>query len=57
MTLSLASGLGAGVGAVASYKVADALVAKSPALPDGRVFGWIARNVDDRPRATSVAIF
>ena len=45
------------MGAVASYKVADALVAKSPALPDGRVFGWIARNVDDRPRATSVAIF
>jgi hypothetical protein len=57
MTLGLASGLGAGIGAVASYKVADALVAKSPRAPDSRLFRWIARNVDDRPRATGVAIF
>ena len=51
--LGVASGLGAGIGAVASYKVADALVAKTPGLPEGRTFRWIARNVDDRPRATS----
>jgi hypothetical protein len=55
--LGLASGLGAGIGAVASYKVADALVAKTPGLPEGRTFRWIARNVDDRPRATSFGIF
>jgi len=57
MTLGLASGLGAGIGAVASYKVADALVGKSPRVPDGRLFRWIGRNVDDRPRATAFAIF
>lgn len=57
MTLGLASGLGAGVGAVASYKVADALVGKNPRVPEGRLFRWIGRNVDDRPRATSLAIF
>jgi hypothetical protein len=57
MTLGLASGLGAGIGAVASYKVADALVAKSPNLPEGRLFRWIGQNVDDRPRATAFAIF
>jgi hypothetical protein len=57
MTLGLASGLGAGIGAVASYKVADALVARSPNLPEGRLFRWIAQNVDDRPRATAFAIF
>ena len=57
LVLGVASGLGAGIGAVASYKVADALVAKSPRVPDGRVFRWIARNVDDRPRATSFVIF
>jgi hypothetical protein len=57
MGLGVASGLGAGIGAVASYKVADALVAKSPRQPDGRMFQWIGRNVDDRPRATSFAIF
>ena len=57
MTLGLASGLGAGVGAVASYKVADALVGKNPRMPEGRLFRWIGRNVDDRPRATALAIF
>jgi hypothetical protein len=57
MGLGLASGLGAGIGAVASYKVADALVAKSQYVPEGRTFRWINRNVDDRPRATSFAIF
>lgn len=57
MGLGLASGLGAGIGAVASYKVADALVTKSPRPPDGRVFRWIGRNVDDRPRTTALVIF
>jgi len=57
MTLGLASGLGAGIGAVASYKVADALVAKTPHLPEGRLFQWIGRNVDDRPRLTAFGIF
>ena len=57
MTLAAASGLGAGIGAVASYKVAETLVTRTPAAPDGRVFQWIARNVDDRPRATSMAVF
>jgi hypothetical protein len=57
MGLGVASGVGAGIGAVASYKVADALVGKTPRLPDGRIFHWIARNVDDRPRATGFAIF
>jgi hypothetical protein len=57
MGLGLASGLGAGVGAVASYKVADALVGKSQYVPEGRTFRWIARNVDGRPRATWCAIF
>jgi hypothetical protein len=42
---------------VASYKVADALVARSPNLPEGQLFRWIAQNVDDRPRATAFAIF
>jgi predicted Na+-dependent transporter len=57
MTLGLASGVGAGIGAVASYKVADAFVTRSPRRPEGRLFGWIARNVDKRPRAAACAIF
>jgi hypothetical protein len=57
MGLGVASGLGAGIGAVASYKVADALVAKSQYVPEGRTFRWITRNIDDRPRSTSFTIF
>ena len=30
---------------------------RSNAQPDGRVFRWIARNVDARPRLTSFVIF
>ena len=57
MLLGVASGLGAGIGAIAGYKVADALVGRSPTPPDGRVFRWIARNVDLRPRLTTFVIF
>jgi len=57
MLLGVSSGLGAGIGAIAGYKVADAVVGRSAAPPDGRVFRWIARNVDRRPRLTTFAIF
>lgn len=57
LLLGLASGLGAGIGAVLSYKVADALVAHTPGLPQGRLFRWVDRNVDERPRATAFVIF
>ncbi len=57
LVLGLASGLGAGIGAVLSYKVADALVTRTPGLPEGRVFRWVARNVDTRPRASWFVIF
>jgi len=57
LVLGLASGLGAGIGAVLSYKVADALVTRTPGLPEGKVFEWVARNVDTRPRASWCVIF
>src|SRR6478735_489705 len=57
MLLGVASGLGAGFGALAGYKVADAIVGRTPQAPDGRVFRWISRNVDHRPRLTTFAIF
>ena len=55
MMLGVASGLGAGIGAIAGYKVADAIVGRNAAVPDGRVFRWMARNVDRRPRLTTFA--
>jgi hypothetical protein len=57
MILGAASGLGAGIGAVAGYKVAETIAGRSPAPPSGRVFGWLARNVETRPRATRLVIF
>ncbi len=57
LILGVASGLGAGIGAVLAYKVAETVVTKSGAEPDGRVFRWIARNVDTRPRLTAFVIF
>jgi hypothetical protein len=55
--LGVASGLGAGIGSLAGYKVADALVGRSPTPPSGRIFRFLARNVDARPRLTRLAIF
>jgi hypothetical protein len=57
LLLGIASGLGAGIGAILAYKVADTLVVRTHAEPDGRVFRWIARNVDTKPRLTSFMIF
>ena len=57
MLLGVASGLGAGIGALAGYKVADTVVGHSAAPPDGRVFRWLARNIDRRPRLTKFWIF
>ncbi len=57
LVLGVASGLGAGIGAVLAYKVADAVVAKSHAQPEGRMSRWITRNADARPRLTSFVIF
>jgi hypothetical protein len=57
LILGIASGLGAGIGSILAYKVADTVVVKSHAEPDGRAFRWIARNVDRKPRLTSFVIF
>jgi hypothetical protein len=57
LVLGIASGLGAGIGAILAYKVADTVVVKSNAQADGRVFRWINRNTDAKPRLTSFVIF
>ena len=57
MLLGVASGLGAGIGAIMGYHVATRITGKDPALPDSRMFRWISRHVEDRPRATKWMIF
>jgi hypothetical protein len=57
LLLGFASGLGAGIGAIMGYYVADRITGRDPALPDSRMFRWISRNVDNSPRATQMMIF
>ena len=57
LLLGFASGLGAGIGAIMGYHVATRITGKDPTLPDSRMFRWISRNVDHRPRATKWMIF
>jgi len=57
MILGVASGLGAGLGALAGYKVAEALVGRNTPPAGGRLFRWLSRNVDEKPRATKFVIF
>jgi hypothetical protein len=57
LVLGVASGLGAGIGAILAYKVADTVVVKTQARPEGRAFRWITRNTDSRPRLTTLVIF
>jgi hypothetical protein len=57
MVLGLACGVGAGVGEIISYVVADAILARTPGLPASRVYRWIERNTERRPMLTKLAIF
>jgi uncharacterized membrane protein YdjX (TVP38/TMEM64 family) len=57
LTLGLVAGVGAGIGEIISYKVADVVIARNPELPRGAMFQWVARNVDTHPRRTWLAIF
>ena len=57
LVLGLACGIGAGVGEIISYLIADAVLARTPGLPESRVYRWIERNTERHPVLTKVAIF
>jgi membrane protein YqaA with SNARE-associated domain len=57
LVLGLACGIGAGVGEIISYLIADAILARTPELPESRVYRWIERNTDHHPVLTKLAIF
>ena len=57
LLLGLASGVGAGVGELISYLIADKILARTPGLPDSRVYRWIERNTETHPLLTRFAIF
>src|SRR5262249_11198686 len=57
VVLGLACGVGAGVGEIISYLIADAILTRAPGLPDSRVYRWIERNTEKHPLLTKLAIF
>ena len=57
VVLGVACGVGAGVGEIISYVIADAILARTPGLPESRVYRWIERNTERHPVLTKLAIF
>ena len=57
LVLGLACGVGAGVGEIISYLIADAILSRTPGLPNSRVYRWIERNTEQHPVLTRLAIF
>ncbi|HZP28299.1 MAG TPA: hypothetical protein VFC99_05070 [Acidimicrobiia bacterium] len=57
LELGLAAGVGSGIGALISYAVADKLLDRVPDLAGSRLYQWVDRNAEARPRHTWLAIF
>ena len=57
LVLGFACGVGAGVGEIISYLIADAILARATDLPESRVYQWIERNTEQHPVLTKLAIF
>ena len=57
LVLGFACGVGAGVGEIISYLIADAILTRTPGLSNSRVYQWIERNTDRHPVLTKLAIF
>lgn len=51
LALGAAAGLGATVGELVSYTIADQLLRRSPDLSSGRLYRWVERTVRAHPRA------
>ncbi len=57
LELGLAAGIGAGIGALVSFVVADKVLARGPDLTESRLYQWVSRNADTKPRRTKLAVF
>jgi membrane protein YqaA with SNARE-associated domain len=55
--LGIAAGVGAGIGEVASYAVAHALVAQVDDLEQSALFRWTRRTIDAHPRLIPVLVW
>ena len=57
LELGLAAGIGSAIGALISYIVADKLLDRVPDLAGSRLYQWVNRNAEARPRSTWWAVF
>ena len=57
MALGVAAGMGAGLGEVVKYHIADRVLGRNPELHRSRLYQWVLRQAAERPRRLKWIVF
>jgi len=57
LVLGIAAAIGASIGGLISYLIAEKILARRPALEASRLYGWVMRTTTARPRLASFVVF
>jgi membrane protein YqaA with SNARE-associated domain len=55
--LGLAAGVGAAIGGMISFLIAQKILARDPSIERGKLYRWVVRTTGERPRIASLVIF
>jgi membrane protein YqaA with SNARE-associated domain len=55
--LGLAAGVGASIGGMISFLIAQKILARDPSIERGKLYRWVVRTTGERPRMASLVIF
>jgi membrane protein YqaA with SNARE-associated domain len=55
--LGLAAGVGAAIGGMISFLIAQKILARDPSIERGKLYRWVVRTTAERPRLASLIIF
>lgn len=55
--LGLAAGVGAAIGGMISFLIAQKILARDPSIERGKLYRWVVRTTSERPRLASLVIF
>jgi membrane protein YqaA with SNARE-associated domain len=55
--LGLAAGIGAAIGGMISFLIAQKILARDPSIERGKLYRWVVRTTSERPRLASIVIF
>jgi len=55
--LGLAAGIGAAIGGMISFLIAQRILARDPSIERGKLYRWVVRTTNERPRRASLVIF